>query len=113
MGNRPLFTPSLSRSGKMVCIHNIGKILEKNQNYPEALIRYEEALQIAEQLGELQAKANILNNIAYLYYKQENYKKALMLLEDVLEIYSEMGLEDSSGAQNIKNGINIIMSKLS
>jgi len=77
------------------------------------LKRFGEALQINEQLGNLNEKAIYLNYIARLHYEQRHYQKAINHLEEALKIYVELGLEDSPYAQNIKGGLKVMKSKLS
>ena len=57
--------------------------------YPEALKRYEEALQIDEQLGDLCRKATCLNNIGEIYYIEGKYSEALKRFKDALLIYKQ------------------------
>jgi len=98
---------------KAPSLSNIGSIHYAQENYPEALKRYEEALQVFEQLGDLSEKATCLSNIARIHYERENFQDAFKRLEKALEIFIELGLEDSPVAQNIKKGIKLIRSKLS
>ena len=49
----------------------------KQNNYPETLKRYEEELQITEQLGDMSGKAACINNIASILYAQGNFPEAL------------------------------------
>ena len=53
--------------------------------------RYEEALQIAEQLGDLQGKAVRLNNIGLIHKAQGNYPEALKRYEEALQINEQLG----------------------
>ncbi|KKN20271.1 hypothetical protein LCGC14_0937260 [marine sediment metagenome] len=62
-------------------LNNIGEILRTHGNYPEALKRYREALQIDEQLGDIGGKAICLSNIATIHYVQGDYPKALKKFE--------------------------------
>jgi len=75
--------------GKGSTLNNIGGIHYAQGNYPEALRRYEEALQIAEQLGDLSGKTTFLNNIGEIYDVQGNYPKALKRYEEALQIDEE------------------------
>ncbi len=43
---------------------------------------------------------------------QGNYPKALKILEDALKILNELGLTDSQEIKNVKEGIEIIKSKM-
>ncbi|MCG3260192.1 MAG: tetratricopeptide repeat protein, partial [Candidatus Heimdallarchaeota archaeon] len=52
---------------------------------------YEEALQIAEQLGDLSVKATILYNIGSIHSAQGNYPEALRRYEEALQINEQLG----------------------
>ena len=99
-------------SGKTTLLNNIGKIYTARGNYPEALKRYEEALRIDEQLGDLSGKPTDLNNIASIYYNQGNYPEALKKLVEALEILTKLGLSESPNAKTIKQGIEVVKSKI-
>ena len=73
--------------------------------------RYEQALQIDEQLGDLSGKSIRLNNIGIIHYANGKYLKALKNLEEGLEILTELGLSESPNAKNIKKDIEILKSK--
>ncbi|MBA7539733.1 Photosystem I assembly protein Ycf3 [subsurface metagenome] len=83
-------------------------IYKAQGNYPEALKRYEEALQIDEQLGDLANKAGCLNNIASIHYAQGNYPEALKRYEEALQILNVQGLSESPNAKIIKENIEFI-----
>jgi len=78
-------------SGKATYLNYIAEIFELRGNYPEALMRYEEALQIAIQLGDLPTKAVLLNNIGMIYDAQGNYAEALKRYEEALQIDEQLG----------------------
>ena len=56
----------------------------------EALKRYENALQIDEQLGDLSGKAIRLNNIASIHYAQRDYLEALTYFQESLSILERL-----------------------
>lgn len=45
--------------------------------YPSALTRYQESLEVAEELGDLELSANALNNIGIIYYVWGEHDQAL------------------------------------
>ena len=81
-------------------------------NYPEALKLYEEALRIAEKLGNLSGKASTLNNIGEIYRAQENYPEALKRIEKALEILNKLGLTESPNAKTFKENIEIVKNEM-
>jgi len=70
------------------------------------LNRYEQALQIAEQLGDLRGKASFLNNIGEICRAQGNYPEALKRFDVALQIDEQLG--DLSGKALRLNNIAMI-----
>ena len=93
-------------------LENLTKFYRAQGNYPEALKRYEEALRIAEQLGDLSGKAKRLNNIGTIYDAQGNYPEALKRYEEALEILNKLGLSESPNAKAFKKNIEFVKSKM-
>jgi len=56
-----------------ILLNNIANIQFSQENYPEALKRYELSLKIKEEVGNLSGKAICLNNIGDIFRLQENY----------------------------------------
>ena len=81
-------------SEKVICLNNIGLILETLENYPEAMRNYKEALLIVKGLGDKLKISTQLENVGRMYKKQEKYKKALKLLNKSYSILSQIKLED-------------------
>ncbi|MFW9866027.1 MAG: tetratricopeptide repeat protein [Candidatus Thorarchaeota archaeon] len=77
--------------------HNLAVIISSN-----------EALQIADRLGNLHGTPIILNNIGNIYKAQKAYPKALKQLEEALQILNKLGLNDLPTATTIKNDIESI-----
>ena len=88
---------------------NLNNIRE-NLNLEEELKRYEKALQIAEQLGDMSGKANRLNNIGMIYDAQKDYQKALELVEEAYQIF--LTIDENSKVATLKKSIKYIKSKM-
>jgi tetratricopeptide (TPR) repeat protein len=71
--------------------------------YDKAMICSENGLRIAEELGNLNGKANFLNNIGRINDEQGNYPKALKRYEEALQIAEQLG--DLSGKATFLNNI--------
>lgn len=65
---------------------NIGERYFSHQNYSEALKKFEEAIKIAEKLGQLRSKGTCLNNIGEVYRNSGNTQMALEKYEEALLI---------------------------
>ena len=91
---------------KSTALGYIGLIYHRQGNSPEANKRYEQALKIDEQLGNLSGKATRLNNIGLIYDRQGNYPEALTRLGQTLKIEEQLG--DLSGKASSLSNIGLI-----
>lgn len=60
-------------------------------DYPKALDNYQKALEINEQIGNLQAQGNNYNNIGLVYYSIFDYPRALEYYQKTLRINERTG----------------------
>ena len=79
--------------------------------YDKAMTCLENSLRIADEIGDLRAKATVLNNIGEIYRVQGNYPEALRRSEEALQILNVLGLSESPNAKIIKENIEILKSK--
>ena len=77
------------------------------KNYP--LVNLDEALKIAEQLGDLKGKATDLNNIGGIYFSKVGYENAIKYMEQSLEICKELKLPNE--IKQIQINLEIIKKK--
>ncbi|TXT63864.1 MAG: hypothetical protein BAJALOKI3v1_300027 [Promethearchaeota archaeon] len=80
---------------KLYAQYNFGKIKYMLGEGEQALKYYQEALNIAQEYGDIPKQINILNRIAQTYDRLENYSNAIETYEKALKLYEEM--RDPSG----------------
>jgi tetratricopeptide (TPR) repeat protein len=83
--------PSVGKPSRAKLLHNLGAFLQDRGEYDEALAKYEEALRIAEELGNGAGGAISLHQIGNLHYLRGEYDEALAKYEESLRIEEEMG----------------------
>jgi tetratricopeptide (TPR) repeat protein len=80
----------------------IANINYSTENFPEAIKKFEEALEINEKLGSSKDVATCLNKIAEINFKYKKYNEALKNYNRALEIYKQLG-DLSNKANSFKN----------
>ena len=75
----------------MVNLNNVGNIYRTQDRFPEALKYYEDALKIAIQIGDINARGLILNNSGTIYVSQTNYTEAMKRYDEALKISKQLG----------------------
>lgn len=78
------------KKGNITALLNIGNLLYKQSNYPEALKNFFAAFQISQETGNKQGIANSQKDIANVYYAQGNYPEALKNYNAALNFYGEI-----------------------
>jgi len=91
---------------KALALHDMGLIYKKQGNYSEALKRYEEALRVDEQLGDVKRKATVLHSIGSIYHDQGKYPEALELYEEALNVAVQ--IENLKQKANFLNSIGFV-----
>lgn len=76
--------------GMYKATNNLGNILSKRGNYPEALESYLAALKGFEELNDLKAAAVSTSNVGIIYYNTGKIKEALTYFEKSLELASKL-----------------------
>ncbi|MFX1327605.1 MAG: tetratricopeptide repeat protein [Promethearchaeota archaeon] len=71
----------------------IGKIFEILKNYYESFRKFEEALQIDQQINDLMGIASDLYNIGRIWTIRGEYRKALQNFKDSLKILNQLNQE--------------------
>ena len=74
-------------------LNNIGLILDDQGKLDEGLNCFQQALTIAEQLGDLKNKAISLNNIGGNLYKNGKKQQALETFEEALVLAKQIKLK--------------------
>ena len=81
-------------------LNNMGLVQQKNNDYSEAELSYEEALKIRRKLAEENPRAYLpkiamtLNNLAVLHRNINEYPKAFEEYEEALKIYKKLAKEN-------------------
>jgi CHAT domain-containing protein/tetratricopeptide (TPR) repeat protein len=98
-------------SGKLVSIFsaNIGLAYAGMNDYPNAVLFYEKALQTNMEAGDLRNAAINMNNLGVLYKDRGHYETALKYFQDALAIRREAG--DHRGAANTLNNMGVACSE--
>ncbi|MCA1993772.1 MAG: tetratricopeptide repeat protein, partial [Coleofasciculus sp. S288] len=68
-----------------------GESLHVNDNYEEALAKFEEALLIYQEIGDKAGIGETLHNIGYVYYSKQDYPRSLTYFRQALSIQQELG----------------------
>ena len=71
-----------------------------------ALMTYQQALQVSENLGDEMNCADVINNIAYIYYQQDDLDKAIKSFMDARQRYNR--LQDALSVAQCDNNISNI-----
>jgi tetratricopeptide (TPR) repeat protein len=69
-------------------------VIHPRGNLAEALILYEESLEMCQRAGEKWNTAHVLLNIGHIAYEQRNFSKARTLYEEDLRLCRELGDRD-------------------
>lgn len=77
-------------NGTSGVLYTLGVIYQSQQQYPQALESYQQALVVARQIRDRTFEANILNQIGSVYSNQENYQQALDYYQQALAIFREV-----------------------
>ncbi|MFX1395340.1 MAG: tetratricopeptide repeat protein [Promethearchaeota archaeon] len=72
-------------------LSRLGRILTIKSDFPEALEKFEKALEIYDQIEDLHGKAFTLNNIGLNYEAQQKAVDSYKWFEDALKIYEQIG----------------------
>ena len=86
------FSLQLSQAEYAMTLNNLAVLHSDQNNYQDALLEYEEALEIRRKLAEANPNAYLpdvattLNNLAILHRNQNNYQDALQEYEEALGI---------------------------
>jgi tetratricopeptide (TPR) repeat protein len=90
------FASDISIDEQAMTLNNLAVLHSDQNNYEEALLEYEEALEIYRELAKVNPStylpyvAGTLNNLANLHSDQNNYEEALLEYEEALEIRKEL-----------------------
>lgn len=68
-----------------------GGRLRVNDNYEEALAKFEQALLIYQEIGDKAGVGETLHNIGYVYYSKQEYPQSLAYFQQALSIQQELG----------------------
>ncbi len=71
-----------------------GERLRSQGRYPEAIIVYQLARDVAEKIGDRQGIADSLNNAGLAYRQQSNYSMAMEYAQKSFQLYEAMGSKD-------------------
>ncbi|MFX0148878.1 MAG: tetratricopeptide repeat protein [Candidatus Hodarchaeota archaeon] len=75
---------------QIISMVNMGGLFGKQENFPEALKWYEEALQIVEKQYDFGLQAKILNNMGVIYHRQAKVQKSLDLYQRAYQIFIKL-----------------------
>ena len=92
--------------GESDILNSIGIIYLNRGNFPEALIHFENALDISRQVNNRLGESQTLNNIASVYNSLSQYDEALRIYSESLEI--NRSLNFPSGVSSSLNNIGIV-----
>ena len=81
-------------------LNTIGQLCER-ENFNTALNFYQQALEIANDLGDKENKGTILNNIGWIYDRKDDCDTALSFYQQALEITNDLGSKESAILNNI------------
>ena len=85
---------------------DLGYVLDKSSQLPEALGHFEQGLAIRQELGDRKGEAVTLNNISHIYHGWGRYGEAFKTLKQSLAIQQEIG--DRKGEAVTLNNISQI-----
>jgi CHAT domain-containing protein len=102
---------TVGRSAKALVFKAIGDILADSNKNQEALISYQQALDLLQIEGEASSKASVLYSIGKVYYSLFQYQQALDNYNQALIIWSGLGnqLEEANthlGIARVKRDLN-------
>jgi len=96
------------RYGMADALFDIIFIYESQGNLPKAMERTNEALKLAEQLGNYEDIARYASMLGAIYFKQDKIDKALELCQWALDLLIKAGQEDEEGIQVLEEAIQYI-----
>lgn len=90
---------------------NLGVLLAEQQQLPEALKNYLEALRLYKNSSNLTGQGRVNLNIGNTYYYREMYKDAIAYYEEAVRLYLSAG--DKDGAADVYMNMGVCQSLLS
>ncbi|MFX1567959.1 MAG: tetratricopeptide repeat protein [Promethearchaeota archaeon] len=90
-------TISSNLSLKSTIFNNMALAYTAIKDYPAAIIRYKESINIDKRLGDLKKQISHYNNLGDLYSNQEQYSEALKHYFEGLKITEKLGLLKPKG----------------
>jgi PAS domain S-box-containing protein len=94
------------KSLESVAVNNIGDIFYSNEDHENAIAKYLEALQLAQNVNNIEQVANYEYNIAFSYDKQGNHDEAIKFYKRSMEKFTQLNKKDYIAS--ILNSIGII-----
>jgi tetratricopeptide (TPR) repeat protein len=79
-------------------LNRLGRLYGSLGDYGQALLCYQQALQISQDIGDKKGESTALNNISLIYLDKGDYDTALYYLTQTLEIDRELGNKQGDGA---------------
>jgi tetratricopeptide (TPR) repeat protein len=86
-----------NKMGKSAHLNGLGNSELLNGNFSQAIVYFEEALLLAEELGNIELKGIYLNGLSVAYMELRNFKKALDYSEAAIEAAERAGNRLSYG----------------
>ncbi|MCJ7649356.1 MAG: tetratricopeptide repeat protein, partial [Candidatus Lokiarchaeota archaeon] len=89
----------------------IGLIYLTEGNYPVALERFKEAIQIANEIEESESKGTFLNNLSLVHLNKGNYTEAWKSSNQALEIFEQLENYEGIAESHYKLGLTYLEQK--
>jgi len=95
--NQMVLEKGVEERSKALALFNCGAILKLFGQYKDALVFYEQSLEIYQKLGDRESEGRTLNNISQIYQARGEYHTALTYLQDSLKIAQEVSNRKEEG----------------
>ncbi len=77
-------------ANRIAWLGNLGQTLAEMGDYKGALIRFQDALQIADAEGDIKSRTHCITSEAVVYFEEGDYERAVACMQEALNLAREM-----------------------
>ncbi len=101
-----VWNTQIKKNDAITCLNAMGAINEVMGNMPEAVKHYEQAFELAHNIGNREAIAAVSNNLGVVYRQLGDIEKASQSYQDALAVY--LDIDDADRASYCYNNLGIV-----
>ena len=102
--NNPM--DSICRNDSHKTLNNVGMVFAQQENNKKAILYYDEALKIAEKIGDKKSISLYCNNLGSAYRNIDDYQNSYHYLREALQTKKEIGDKEGESRVLLSIGVN-------